>query len=121
MSFKIIFKQLINLSANEDYLKKIVREIKIISIEEQSMVLEISACLLVKNNSILVGFLVENEAQKMEVEMTCKVTDFENNNNVARVNLKLIQYNKKEWADFRSFMAEKQNTSIELLKNLRGR
>lgn len=121
MSYNIIYKRLINLSADDDLLKKVEREIRIISFEDQSMVMEISACMASKNNSILIDFLIENDAQKIEVEMTCKVTDCEINNGVSRISLKLIQYNKKEWTDFRNLLLEKQNDSTELLKVLRGR
>jgi hypothetical protein len=121
MSVNIVYKQLVNLSANDDLLKKIVRDINIISVDEQTMVIEISSCLASKNNSILIHFIVEDDSQKFEVEMTCKVTDFESHNNVARLGLRLIQYNKKEWADFCNLMTDKQNFSIELLKNMRGR
>jgi hypothetical protein len=121
MSIKIAYKQLINLSANDDLLKRISREIKIINIEEQTLVMEISSCLLNKNNSVLVHFIVESENQKFEIQVTCKVTDFESQNNIGRVTLRLIQYNKKEWGVFRNLFLEKQNSSVKLLKNIRGR
>ncbi len=121
MSLKIIFKQLINLSANEDYLKKIAREIRIISLDDQGLVMEISSCLAAKNNSILIDFLVQKDLWKLEVEMTCKIIEFESSNNVGRLSLRLIQYNKKEWNEFRALLADKQNHAEELLKNLRGR
>lgn len=121
MAIKITYNKFINLTASEDYLKKITREINIVSLDTQHMVFEISSCLAAINNSILIDLLVETSALEIKLEMTCKVIEFEYQNNMTRLNLKLIQYNKREWAEFRNLLIQKQDRSQDLLKSMRGR
>jgi hypothetical protein len=121
MGIKITYSKFMNLSASDDYLKKINREIDIISFDSQNVVFEISSCLAAKNNSILIDFLVESGEMEIKMEMTCKVIEFECNNNVSRLNLKLIQFNKREWTEFQNLLIQKQDYTQDLLKVMRGR
>jgi hypothetical protein len=121
MSVKIIFKQLINLTTNEDYLKKGITELKLISIEEQSLTIEMSSCVINTANSINLYLLIQAEKKSLEIAMTCKVVHHEICGEVNRIELKLIQYNKKEWIAFRNLVAEKQNWTVDLLNNMRGK
>lgn len=121
MGQNVCFKQLKNLTTNEDLLKKLGPKLRIVSVGDRTLELEMAISPISIGSSLLLQFSLVSGNSVVDLDMTCKVNEVEEFRKNVKVSLRLSQYNKKYWALFLKHLEVKQDRAQALLVDMRGR
>lgn len=125
MGIRFIFSELINLTTNEDLLKKSNPAIQLIELSDLNLTLEIHHPTMNNlkvgiNNSMALHLSVHTELESIILNLICSVLKIENFHENSRIELRLTQFNKKDWDHFLKILNNKQESLTSLLKQMKG-
>lgn len=110
-----------NLNTNEEVLKAgQSRQVEVIEVRKQSLIFEVSHLTQKFHANLLLSGVIHLKESKAPYQFICKIVSFEIFEDMSRIEVDLIQYDKELWVQFLQLKAEKQERADRIFRTIKG-